>query len=99
MIKLPHTSPDTRELVAAFRFYEHEVGFYSSVGKRTPIGTAECFASAFGCNTGDFVLLPHENWYFKHYTTERLKSMLLVGRHGGLSPEEMLVPLLALRLG
>jgi hypothetical protein len=48
---------------------------------------------------GDFVLLPHENWYFHHYPTERLKPMQLVGRHGGLSPEEMLVPLLALRLG
>ena len=48
---------------------------------------------------GDFVLLPHDNWYFHHYPTERLKHLPTIGRHGGLSPEEMLVPLLALRLG
>ncbi len=48
---------------------------------------------------GDFVLLPHENWYFHHYPTERLKRLPTIGRHGGLAPEEMLVPFLALRLG
>ena len=48
---------------------------------------------------GDFLLLPHENWYFHHYPTERLKALPTIGRHGGLRPEEMLVPLLALRLG
>lgn len=48
---------------------------------------------------GDFVLLPHENWYFHHYPTERLKRLSIIGRHGGLTPEEALVPLVALRLG
>lgn len=48
---------------------------------------------------GDFVLLPHENWYFHHYPTERLKPLVTIGRHGGLTPDEMLSPLLALRLG
>jgi hypothetical protein len=48
---------------------------------------------------GDLLLLPHENWYFHHYPTERLKPMTIIGRHGGLSPQEMLVPLIAMRLG
>jgi predicted AlkP superfamily pyrophosphatase or phosphodiesterase len=48
---------------------------------------------------GDFVLLPHENWYFHHYPTERLKPIATIGRHGGLTPEELLAPFLALRLG
>lgn len=46
---------------------------------------------------GDLVLLPHENWYFHWYPTARQQAMRLVGRHGGLAPEEMLVPLIALR--
>ncbi len=49
---------------------------------------------------GDFVLLPHENWYFHAYpaTPARSKPLTMIGRHGGLRPEEMLVPFLALRL-
>lgn len=50
---------------------------------------------------GDFVLLPHENWYFHHYpnTPPRSQPLTMIGRHGGLAPEEMLVPLIAARLG
>lgn len=50
---------------------------------------------------GDFVLLPHENWYFHHYplTPVRSRPLTMIGRHGGLAPEEMLVPFLAVRLG
>ncbi|MFN8511808.1 MAG: alkaline phosphatase family protein [Chloroflexia bacterium] len=50
---------------------------------------------------GDFVLLPHENWYFHHHplTPVRSKPLTMIGRHGGLMPEEMLVPFLAARLG
>lgn len=48
---------------------------------------------------GDVLLLPHDNWYFHHYPTQRLKHLPTIGRHGGLTPEEMLAPLLALRLG
>lgn len=47
---------------------------------------------------GDFVLLAHENWYFHHYLTEAQREPPIVGCHGGLTPEEMLVPLLAARL-
>ena len=48
---------------------------------------------------GDLVLLPHENYYFHHYPTPRQKALTMIGRHGGLTPEEMLVPFLAVRLG
>ena len=48
---------------------------------------------------GDLVLLPHENYYFHHYPTPRQKALTMIGRHGGLAPEEMLVPFLAARLG
>lgn len=48
---------------------------------------------------GDFVLLPHENWYFHWYPTAAMRPIPTVGRHGGLTPEEMLVPLIALRMG
>lgn len=48
---------------------------------------------------GDLLLLPHENWYFHHYPTPRRRPLTMIGRHGGLAPQEMLVPFLALRLG
>lgn len=49
---------------------------------------------------GDLLLLPHQNYYFHHYPTQRRKSLHgMIGRHGGLAPEEMLVPFVALRLG
>lgn len=49
---------------------------------------------------GDLVLLPHENYYFHAYpATPRHKALSMIGRHGGLAPEEMLVPFLAVRLG
>jgi len=47
---------------------------------------------------GDLVLLPHENYYFHEYPTPRRKALDMLGRHGGLTPEEMLVPFLAVRL-
>ena len=47
---------------------------------------------------GDLVLLPHENYYFHDYPTPRRKPLDMIGRHGGLTPEEMLVPFLAVRL-
>lgn len=47
---------------------------------------------------GDFVLLARENWYFHHYLMEPQRDVKIVGCHGGLTPEEMLVPLLAVRL-
>jgi predicted AlkP superfamily pyrophosphatase or phosphodiesterase len=50
---------------------------------------------------GDLVLLPHENSYFHHYpqTPPRTRPLTMIGRHGGLAPEEMLVPFLAARMG
>jgi predicted AlkP superfamily pyrophosphatase or phosphodiesterase len=48
---------------------------------------------------GDLVLLPRENWYFHHYLSPQTKPLKIIGRHGGLTPEEMLVPFFALRLG
>lgn len=48
---------------------------------------------------GDFILLPHENWYFRYYPMGHDKSVKQIGTHGGLVPEEMLAPFLALRLG
>jgi hypothetical protein len=48
---------------------------------------------------GDLVLLPRENWYFHHYLSPQTRPLKIIGRHGGLTPEEMLVPFFALRLG
>lgn len=48
---------------------------------------------------GDLLLLPHGNTYFHHYPTQRRKPIPIIGCHGGLTPEEMLVPFLATRLG
>ena len=50
---------------------------------------------------GDFVVLPQGNWYFHYYpsTPARSRPLTMIGRHGGLAPEEMLVPFLAARLG
>lgn len=48
---------------------------------------------------GDLVLLPHGNYYFHEYPTPRRKALTMIGRHGGLAPEEMVVPFLAVRLG
>jgi hypothetical protein len=64
-------------------------------------GAPEKPADAVVARAGDLILLPHENWAFNHSMTERQRTSRLarfVGRHGGLTPEEMLVPLLAMRL-
>lgn len=49
---------------------------------------------------GDLVLVPHENYYFHSYPAiPARKKLTMIGRHGGLTPEEMLVPFLAVRPG
>jgi predicted AlkP superfamily pyrophosphatase or phosphodiesterase len=48
---------------------------------------------------GDLLLLPRGNWYFHHYLSPQTKPLKIIGRHGGLTPEEMLAPFFALRLG
>jgi predicted AlkP superfamily pyrophosphatase or phosphodiesterase len=50
---------------------------------------------------GDLLLLPHGNAYFHHYprTPTRTRDVTMIGVHGGLTPEEMLVPFLAVRMG
>lgn len=57
VLKLPHTSPETLATVAAFRFYEREIRFYSEFAERSPLGTPRCYASSFDADTGNFVLL------------------------------------------
>lgn len=47
---------------------------------------------------GDIVLIPKKDWYsYYDFCPERPRDGM-IGRHGGLSEEEMLVPLLAVRL-
>jgi predicted AlkP superfamily pyrophosphatase or phosphodiesterase len=48
---------------------------------------------------GQLLLVPHEDWLIEHHYPggERAPSRK-IGQHAGLSPEEMLVPLLAVRL-
>jgi hypothetical protein len=43
---------------------------------------------------GDLILIPHRNAYLWWADKENI----LLGRHGGLHPDEMLVPFLAVRL-
>jgi hypothetical protein len=48
---------------------------------------------------GQLLLLPRGNWTIKsHLPGEERRPSPMVGKHGGLSPQEMLVPLLAARL-
>lgn len=50
---------------------------------------------------GQLLLLPRGDWLakYRYPTTEKPKPGATIGKHGGLSRGEMLVPLLALRLG
>ena len=49
---------------------------------------------------GQLLILPVENWLFKYQypRVERKEHGRIIGKHGGLSVQEMLVPLLAARL-
>ncbi|MEJ7652005.1 MAG: alkaline phosphatase family protein, partial [Chloroflexia bacterium] len=49
--------------------------------------------------TGQLLLLPRENWIAKYQRPGWDRQATNIGKHGGLSTEEMLAPLLALRLG
>lgn len=57
ILKVPHTVQGARETAHAFRFYAREVGFYTEVGHRTPLGTADAYAAELDPETQDFVLL------------------------------------------
>jgi predicted AlkP superfamily pyrophosphatase or phosphodiesterase len=46
--------------------------------------------------TGDYILLTKENYRIKDYLTEHEKENVDIGHHGGLSKEEMFVPLIVL---
>ncbi|MDP9383604.1 MAG: alkaline phosphatase family protein [Chloroflexota bacterium] len=48
---------------------------------------------------GQLLLLPVEDWRVKYQVPGKERKVWNVGTHGGLTPEEMLVPLLAVRLG
>lgn len=48
---------------------------------------------------GDLVLVAREDWFFAYSHTGAKDYPERFGHHGGLHPEEMLVPLLAMRLG
>jgi hypothetical protein len=45
---------------------------------------------------GDYIILPKENYVFREFLPQE-ERRLLVGYHGGLSSEEMLVPLVVAR--
>lgn len=47
---------------------------------------------------GQLLLLPRENWVLRYNRPGRERRHMLVGTHGGLHREEMLVPLISLRL-
>jgi hypothetical protein len=47
---------------------------------------------------GQLLLLPRDNWNLKYQHPGHDRKHTTVGKHGGLSPEEMIVPLIALRL-
>lgn len=47
---------------------------------------------------GQLLLLPVDNWVFLYRTPGSMRKFSAIGKHGGLSPEEMLVPLIAHRL-
>ena len=57
VLKLPHTVEGARETAHAFRFYGREINFYREVAHRTPLGTAEAYATELDPATQDFVLL------------------------------------------
>jgi hypothetical protein len=44
---------------------------------------------------GDLIIIPKGNWKFVYFYKETQRD--LIGRHGGLSDEEMYVPLIAIR--
>jgi Type I phosphodiesterase / nucleotide pyrophosphatase len=48
---------------------------------------------------GDLVLFPKGDWTMRQFFTAQNKGYGLIGVHGGLSPEEMLIPFLMKRLG
>ncbi|MDQ3856822.1 MAG: alkaline phosphatase family protein, partial [Chloroflexota bacterium] len=48
---------------------------------------------------GQLLLLPRENWVMRYQYPGKERRIWSVGKHGGLSEQEMLVPMLALRLG
>jgi hypothetical protein len=43
---------------------------------------------------GDLIIVPKDNWKFVYFYKEGQRD--LIGRHGGLSPDEMYVPLIAI---
>ena len=55
--KLPTADPQTRGMVALFRFYEREVRFYEDVAEGLELCTPRRFYSNFDAATGDFILL------------------------------------------
>ena len=55
--KMATDEPETRGVVAIFRFYEREVRFYEELAAAVPVRTPRCYASAFSPDRGDFVLL------------------------------------------
>jgi len=55
--KLPTADPQTRGMVALFRFYEREVRFYRELAPSLALATPRCWASAWDADSGDFALL------------------------------------------
>jgi hypothetical protein len=57
-------------------------------------GAAKMSREAEG-RIGDIIIIPKDNWKFVYFYKEGQRD--LVGRHGGLSSDEMYVPLIAIR--
>jgi aminoglycoside/choline kinase family phosphotransferase len=55
--KLPTADPQTRGMVALFRFYEREVRFYAEVAPLLAVRTPRCYFHDFDPARGDFILL------------------------------------------
>ena len=77
--------------------YTHVMGAEESVALGL-YGPGEPSAVARG-RIGQLLLLPRENWLLKYQNPGRDRELKTIGKHGGLTPEEMLAPLVAVRLG
>lgn len=97
-----HVKDSRAEKVRAF-FADHFSRQATVIGKEQAME-----AGLFGLNTvyketphrlGDLIVLPKKNHTFLYPYLETGDEARLIGMHGGLSPEEMLVPFILLRLG
>ncbi|MEK6845572.1 MAG: alkaline phosphatase family protein [Nanoarchaeota archaeon] len=87
------------------QYVKHQLGKYCTLHRTEELIKEGYFGlllphSRLQERIGDYVLITKENYALRHYLNEeeRAKKSLFLSNHGGISEEEMLVPLVKVRL-